>query len=61
MMTNEPTVCDSPMALVAMLRAARIAGDKELERAARQRLLERFGIELVFRRKRDEEVASCQV
>ena len=57
MMTNEPPICDSPMALVAMLRAARIAGDKELSRTARQMLLERFGMDVVFRRKRNEEAA----
>jgi hypothetical protein len=43
-------VCGSPMALVAMARAANLAGDRELERMARRQLIEQFGIEISFRR-----------
>jgi hypothetical protein len=45
---------DGPPALVAIIQAARIAGDRELERAARRRLSEVFGVDLSFRRKRQE-------
>jgi hypothetical protein len=41
-------VADSPMALVAIIRAARIAHDRESERAAKKLLRERFGIEIAF-------------
>jgi hypothetical protein len=43
-----------PPALVAIVRAARKAGDRELERAARQRLEEEYGIKLTFLRERRE-------
>ena len=45
---------DSPAALVAIARAARLAGDRDLERTARQQLSERFGIDLTFRRQKPE-------
>ena len=38
----------SPAALVAIIRAARTAGDRDLEKAAKQELSERFGIKLTF-------------
>ena len=41
-------VNNSPAELVAIARAARIAGDRELERAARGELRDRFGIALTF-------------
>jgi hypothetical protein len=47
----------APPALVAIIQAARRAGDWDLERAARQELAERYGIELVFRRSRRQGVA----
>lgn len=43
---------DSPAALVAIARAARIVRDRDLERSARQELRERFGIELSFLRQK---------
>jgi hypothetical protein len=41
---------ESPSTLVAILVAARRAGDRELEKDARQMLDERFGIKLCFAR-----------
>ena len=38
----------SPATLVAILVAARRAGDRDLERDARQKLRDRFGIKLNF-------------
>ncbi len=40
---------DAP-SLVAIARAAHQTGDRELERAARRLLRERFGIKITFRR-----------
>jgi hypothetical protein len=39
----------APPALLAIIRAARAAGDRDLERGARRELRERYGIELIFR------------
>ena len=39
---------DSPAALVAIARAARLAGDRELERAAKEQLRSKFGIAILF-------------
>jgi hypothetical protein len=39
---------DSPAELVAIIRAARLAGDKRLERNARRELKEQFRISLSF-------------
>jgi len=39
---------DSPAALVAIARAARLAGDRELERAAKEQLRSKFGIAISF-------------
>ncbi|MBM4094250.1 MAG: hypothetical protein FJ276_33305 [Planctomycetes bacterium] len=39
---------DSPAMLVAIIVAARRAGDRELERDARQKLLDRHGVRLNF-------------
>jgi hypothetical protein len=50
--TLERDYPDGAAALVVIARAARIAGDKTLERAARRELIEKYGIELTFRRKR---------
>ncbi len=44
----------APPALLAIMRAARLAGDRTLERAARQELAERFGITVTFRRPHQE-------
>lgn len=41
---------DGAAALVVITRAARIAGDKTLERAARRELGDQYGIDLTFRR-----------
>ncbi len=45
-----PTDLTDPPALVAVARAARLTGNRDLERAARRLLKERWGIELSFRR-----------
>lgn len=42
------TATESPSTLVAILVAARKAGDRELERHARQALLERHNLKLTF-------------
>jgi hypothetical protein len=39
---------DSPQALVAIARAAHLAGDRDLSRVARQQLRDEFGIDLRF-------------
>ncbi len=49
--TLERDYPDGAAALVVIARAARIAGDKTLERAARHELVEKYGIDLTFRRK----------
>jgi hypothetical protein len=41
---------DSPAALVAIARAAKLAGDRDLQRAAKEKLRAEYGIELIFRR-----------
>jgi hypothetical protein len=43
----------APPALLAIIQAARKIGDRSLERAARQELAERHGIEIVFRGERE--------
>lgn len=43
---DEINCADNPSALVSIIRAAKIARDRELERAARRELRSRFGIEL---------------
>ena len=43
---------ESPATLVAIIVAARRAGDRELEREARHKLQERFGVKLSFARDR---------
>lgn len=54
-MSSEVGNCrDGPAALVAITRAARGVGDRDLERAARRELAERYGIELRFRRTKKE-------
>jgi hypothetical protein len=61
-MTDETsTDLQTPPALLAIMRAARRIGDRQLERAARQKLLERYGIDVRFRREQrgQREEASC--
>jgi hypothetical protein len=41
---------DSPAALVAIARAAHVTGDRDLERAARNALIDQWGIRIVFTR-----------
>lgn len=48
MMTT--AVNNSPAELVAIIRAARLAGDRELERTAKRELHARFGITLKFQK-----------
>lgn len=50
---------DSPATLVAIARAARLCGDRELERHAKQQLRERFGITIKFERERQREEATA--
>jgi len=45
---------ESPATLVAIIIAARRAGDRELEREAREQLKERFGVNLQFARRQSE-------
>jgi hypothetical protein len=42
----------SPATLVAIVRAAHLTGDRDLERAARQRLREEFGMRVVIEHRR---------
>jgi hypothetical protein len=42
----------APPALLAIIQAARLAGDRDLEQAARRELAEQHGIDVVFRRRR---------
>lgn len=50
MATATQNTTDSPSSLVAIVRAARLAGDRELERVARQELRNRFGMDVTFTR-----------
>lgn len=50
-MPDETKCADSPAALVAIICAAHAVGDRDLERAAKQELVERFGIALRFPRR----------
>lgn len=43
---RHPSCAGSPAALVAIIRAAKLTGDRDLEQAARRELRERFKIEL---------------
>jgi hypothetical protein len=45
---NDMQANDSPATLVAIIVAARRAGDRELERESRRRLRQRFGVNLIF-------------
>lgn len=47
-MKNDTRQTDSPATLVAILVAARKAGDRDLEREMRQRLEEHHGVKLIF-------------
>ena len=47
-MKNETRSTDSPATLVAIIVAARKVGDRELECAMRERLLDEYGVKLVF-------------
>jgi len=59
-MSNETKCAESPAALVAIIRAARAAGDRELERAARRDLAERFKMRVVFERGEPQGVANVE-
>lgn len=53
---------ESPATLVAILVAARRAGDRELERETRHKLEQRFGVKLTFARELpgvESGVTSC--
>lgn len=60
MTPQEADRTESPSTLVAIIVAARRAGDRELERDARRQLGERFRVRLSFSRDRghDEEVSD---
>jgi len=45
----------TPPSLLAIIRAARSIGDRDLERNARRELSDRFGIEVSFRRQNRED------
>jgi hypothetical protein len=45
---SAPSVLTDPPALLAIARAARLTGNRDLERAARQLLKDHWGISLVF-------------
>ncbi len=47
-----------PPALLAIIQSARIAGDRELERAAREQLADKYGIEVSFRQRFREEAPA---
>ena len=49
-MPDDRSELEAPQTLVAIVRAARLSGDRDLERAARRDLRDRFGIELTFNR-----------
>jgi len=49
---------DNPEALVVIARAAHLAGDRQLERAAKAELKERFGIVLRFTRGVEREAVA---
>jgi hypothetical protein len=51
---SEKSQFGAPPALLSIIQAARLAGDRDLEKAARQELADRHGIEVVFRRQRRE-------
>lgn len=57
-MSKTQTATNSPAALVAIAKAARQAGDRDLERAARRQLQERHGIRITF--DRHKEAPPCQ-
>jgi hypothetical protein len=46
---------DSPATLVAIIVAARRAGDRELEREFRRRLRHHFGVKLTFVRQTNDQ------
>lgn len=50
-----PPPLSDPPALLAIARAAHQIGDRDLERAARKLLRERYGIEVSFRQTIDPE------
>lgn len=56
---NQHPRLGDPPALLAIVQAARLAGDRELERAAREELAAQYGIELVFRRQRRREATHA--
>lgn len=58
MRQEESSCADSPAALVAIIRAARLGSDRDLERAARRELAERFGIRLTFQAADERQVVG---
>jgi hypothetical protein len=47
--TEQNTLPDKASALIALARVAHRNGDRALERAAREKLVQRYGIDLRFR------------
>jgi hypothetical protein len=60
-MRREQSASESPATLVAIIVAARRAGDRELERDARRCLEERFGVRLTFARDCDRKEVARHV
>jgi len=52
---SEAGTTDSPASLVAIIVAARRAGDKDLERQARRELQRRFSLSVNFTRPKDRQ------
>lgn len=56
--TSPPPLGESPAYLIAAAYSARQSGDRELERTARKRLADNYGIRLMFNRPTAPESAS---
>ncbi len=57
---SETATNGSPATLVAIIVAARRAGDRELERESRRQLQERFGVKLNFTKTQTREGGRVQ-
>jgi hypothetical protein len=55
---NRPSELEGAPSLVAILLAARATHDRDLERAAKNQLSEKHGIEVTFRRRREASNAN---
>jgi hypothetical protein len=57
---KQTTSYESPATLVAIIVAARRAGDRELERETRQLLAERYRVRLTFSKQHAGEIPAVQ-